>query len=159
MQDSTALMCLILTILQELIERVQSFQQAQPSAEIAETLYPLLKKENPMLRIQVLCTATFLCKHGSLEECFEKNTDLTNEDVKALLSSVGCQFTVAKTLRLIEHMLFSTNNCSTLLKNGTLEFLKKTLEEESDSDCKHRIGSLIERLVEKSRQSDKSKIT
>lgn len=143
------MLCLILAILQDLIERMQPFQQAQPSAEIAGTLYPLLKSSNAVLRIQVLCTATCLCKHsyGSLEECFVKNTDLKNEDVKALLSSMKCHSTVAKSLRLIEHLVFSASNCDTLVENGTLDFLKKSFEEESNSDIKHQIGSLIEKLV------------
>jgi hypothetical protein len=148
-QDGTSLLCLILTILEELFERMQPFQQA----EIAETLYSLLRKGSATLRIQVLYTAMFLCKHpyGSLEKYFEKTIDLTDEDVKALLSSVGCQHSVAKTLKLIKSLLFSTSNCSTLTENGTPEFLRKSLEEESNSDLKHQIISLIERLMEHSK--------
>lgn len=143
------MICLSLTILQELMEKTQSlFQQAQPNkVEIAEKLYPLLKKGNSKLRLQVLYISSFLCSQRSLKECFHDATHLTKEDIETLKSSVDCQFTLSKTLRLIEHVMLERNNRSMLLENGILEFLESSLEEEGDSDSNHEVAILVEKLI------------
>ena len=151
MQDSAAVMSLILTILRECIERAHSFHRTLPYAGIAQALHPLLQmSRKPTLRIQALCISTFLCKHRSLQECLETSVDLTSEDVNAFLSSVGSQFTVTETVLLIEHMVLSTNNCKTLLESGILDFLKGSLEKGSDLECRDRITTLIEKLMKPS---------
>lgn len=155
MQTSTAMMLLILSILRDFLERTQFFNKAQSYSceEIIQTLHLLLKTtENPTLRIQVLYTATFLHNNKSLQEFFRNNVCLTSADVNALLSPAECHFTIAKTIRLIEHTVFSTHNCRILVNGSTLEFLKKALENETDPDCEHRIAFLIKKLTEQSQQ-------
>lgn len=149
-QGSSAVVLLVLSILKEFVEKTQSvFQKTVTNSyeDIAEQLCPLLKtRNNPLLRIQVLNTATFLCDSKSLQEYFGSNANLTTEDVNILLSPTESHLTITETVRLIEHTAFSSDNCKRLSEGGSLEFLEKSLEKKSDPACKHLISSLVEKF-------------
>lgn len=103
-----------------------------------------------MLRVQVLFTVTFLYEHRDLEEYFGTDADLTAEDICVLLTSEGHSFTIDKTLTLIEHMSFSSDNCRKLLEGGAIDYFKTLLENAVDLETQHRITFLSEKLTTQS---------
>ena len=148
MQDYTAVMLLILDILQQLIERMHPLSDAHFCLKIQQTLSPLLKiKKCPKLRVQILFTATFLYDGRDLQEHFGIDADLTDEDVSVLFTSEGHCLTSDKVLTFVECLSFSSDNCRRLLEGGALEFLRKLIESDVVPETKYRITSLNKKLV------------
>ena len=151
MQDYTAVMLLILNILQQVIERMHPLNDAHFYTEFQQTLSPLLKiKKCPTLRVQVLFTAVFLYDDRDLKVYFGIDADLTDEDINVLFTSEGHCLTIDKTITLVERMSFNSDNCRRFLEGGAIDFFSKLIEREIVSETKYRITSLTEKLTKQS---------